>query len=89
MTLAAALVEAVSKITGYVGEEVVLRSGAAQSEVLHTIEWSILSNNTAIAIFSSDHKEVDLHHQFSGRLFLNVSSGKNHKLIYCLKMDST
>lgn len=76
MTLAAALVEALSTITGYVGDPVVLPSGAAQSETLTEIEWSILNNNTVIASYYGGKKKVEWFYQFTGRLSLNSSSGE-------------
>ncbi|XP_075884049.1 uncharacterized protein LOC142889289 [Nelusetta ayraudi] len=73
--LQAALVEALSTITGYVGDPVVLPSGAAQSETLTEIEWSILNNNTVIASYYGGKKKVEWFYQFTGRLSLNSSSG--------------
>lgn len=92
MTLAAALVQALSKITGYVGEAVVLPSGATQSETLREIEWSIFNNNTVIASYYGDKKKLEWFRQFTGRLSLNSSSGikaNKQKLIHCLRLDST
>lgn len=73
--LQAALVQALSKITGYVGEAVVLPSGAAQSETLREIEWSVFNNNTVIASYYDGKKKLEWFRQFKGRLSLNSFSG--------------
>lgn len=78
MTLAVALAGAQSettKITAYVGDPVVLPSGAAESETLQNIEWSIFLNNTMIATYSNNILNVEWFYRFESRLSLNSSSG--------------
>lgn len=79
MTLAVVLVGAqiqTTRITAHVGDTVVLPSGAAQSETMRSIEWTIFSNNTMIASYDSGDLNVKWFYQFIGRLRLNSSSGE-------------
>lgn len=56
-------------------DTVVLPSGAAASEVLTGIEWSIFPNNI-IATYSEAGVYVEWRNEFKGRLSLDASSGE-------------
>ncbi len=65
-----------SDVSGYLGDDVILPSGADKSWNLLKIEWSILSNNTKIATFRNKKPNTDRFYRYKGRLDLNTSSGK-------------
>lgn len=63
------------EISGYVGDDVTLPSGADPSWTLSGIEWSILSNNTWIATLQDKITNTERFHRYKGRLSLNTTSG--------------
>ncbi|XP_038587196.1 uncharacterized protein LOC119912200 isoform X2 [Micropterus salmoides] len=69
------LVQSLSEVSGYVGENVTLPSGADPSWQLATIDWSVFPNNTWIATYRSGKENIERLHQYTGRLSLNISSG--------------
>lgn len=70
------LVQSLSEVSGYVGENVTLPSGADPSWELATIDWSVFPNDTWIATYRSGKANIERLHQYTGRLSLNISSGK-------------
>lgn len=71
-----ALVESLTEVSGYLGDNVTLLSGADPSWTLSTIEWSIFPNNTWIATYRNGKKNIDRIDRYKRRLSLNTSSGK-------------
>nr|AIK29211.1 putative immunoglobulin superfamily protein [Oplegnathus fasciatus] len=73
--LQVALVESLTEVSGYLGDNVTLLSGADPSWTLSTIEWSIFPNNTWIATYRNGKKNIDRIDRYKRRLSLNTSSG--------------
>ncbi|KAI4808396.1 hypothetical protein KUCAC02_000458 [Chaenocephalus aceratus] len=63
------------EVTGYIGENATLLSGADPSRTLSTINWSIYTNNTYIATLSKGTIQLEWFDRYKGRLSLNNSSG--------------
>lgn len=76
------LVRALREVSGYVGDTVILSSGADPSWSLSKVEWSVFSNNTWIATYHKGKQSIEWFYQYKGRLSLSTS-GK--RLIYHLK----
>lgn len=64
-----------TEVTGYIGENVILISGADPNRTLSTINWSIYTNNTYIATLSKGTIQLEWFYRYKGRLSLNNSSG--------------
>ncbi|KAM8747657.1 T-lymphocyte surface antigen Ly-9 isoform 2-T2 [Acanthopagrus schlegelii] len=73
--LQAAMVESLIEVSGYLGDNVTLPSGAGASWNLSKIEWSILTNNTWIATYRSGRKNIERFYRYKGRLSLNTTTG--------------
>lgn len=71
------VVKSLHEVSGCIGGNVTLPSGADPSWILSKIEWSIFTNTTWIATFSTKTTNVDRWNQYKGRLTLNQNSGKN------------
>ncbi|XP_034086240.1 uncharacterized protein si:cabz01074946.1 isoform X1 [Gymnodraco acuticeps] len=63
------------EVTGYIGENATLLSGADLNRTLSTINWSIYTNNTYIATLSKGTIQLEWFDRYKGRLSLNNSSG--------------
>ncbi|XP_068163913.1 CD48 antigen isoform X2 [Antennarius striatus] len=68
-------VESLLEVSGYIGDNVSLPSGADPSWKLSKVEWSIFSNTTWIATFHRGKEITEHFYQYSGRLHLNSTSG--------------
>ncbi|KAM6894469.1 CD48 antigen isoform 2-T2 [Lycodopsis pacificus] len=68
-------VKSLTEVSGYLGDNVTLLSGADPSWTLSSIEWSIFPNNTWIATYRSGRKNIDRFARYKGRLSLNISTG--------------
>lgn len=75
LILHVALVESLRDVSGYLGDAVILSSGADRSWKLSSIEWSIFSNNTWIATHRGNRTNINRVDRYKGRLKLNISSG--------------
>ncbi|XP_037403375.1 T-lymphocyte surface antigen Ly-9-like isoform X2 [Pygocentrus nattereri] len=63
-----------TRVTGYIGQSVILKSGVDPSWKLERVQWSIYTNTTYIAIFENGKVETRSS-RYKGRLSLNESSG--------------
>ncbi|MEQ2279982.1 hypothetical protein AMECASPLE_014861, partial [Ameca splendens] len=63
------------KVSGYVGETIILPSGADPSWTLSRIDWSIFINTTWIATFDDEGINTDRRPEYKGRLKLDEHSG--------------
>ncbi|KAL7875660.1 hypothetical protein AOLI_G00106230 [Acnodon oligacanthus] len=63
-----------TRVTGYIGQSVVLKSGVDPSWTLQRFHWSIYTNTTYIVIFENDKVEIRSS-RYYGRLSVNKSSG--------------
>ncbi|XP_031706899.1 uncharacterized protein LOC116385515 [Anarrhichthys ocellatus] len=68
-------VKSLREVFGYLGDNVTLPSGADPSWKLSSMEWSIFPNNTWIATYRSEIKNIDRFAQYKGRLSLNITTG--------------
>ncbi|XP_068584320.1 CD48 antigen [Cebidichthys violaceus] len=73
--LQVAPVRSLREVSGYLGDNVTLLSGADPSWTLSSIKWSIFSNNTWIATYLIKRTNIDRVAQYKGRLGLNISTG--------------
>ncbi|KAM3590351.1 uncharacterized protein V6R79_008005 [Siganus canaliculatus] len=73
--LQAALVESLQEVSGFLGETVILPSGANTASPLTSIQWSIYSNITLIATYRSQKINTERFYRYKGRLSLNISTG--------------
>lgn len=76
----AAVAKSFREVSGYLGENITLPSGADPSWNLLRIEWSIFTNTTWIATYNNGEKNTRYIPQYAGRLTLSETSG-NRKLI--------
>lgn len=74
------MVESLKEVSGYLGDNVTLPSGADASWTLSKIEWSIFPNNTWIATYRDGKESIERFYRYKGRLSLNTTTGK--RLIY-------
>ncbi|XP_068163915.1 uncharacterized protein si:cabz01074946.1 isoform X4 [Antennarius striatus] len=72
-------VESLLEVSGYIGDNVSLPSGADPSWKLSKVEWSIFSNTTWIATFHRGKEITEHFYQYSGRLHLNSTSERLQK----------
>ncbi|XP_078131890.1 CD48 antigen [Sander vitreus] len=70
-----AVIESLREVSGYLGDNVTLSSGANPSWKLSSIEWSIFPNNTWIATYRNGNKNIERVDRYKGRVSLNTSSG--------------
>uniref|UniRef100_A0A3Q4FYY7 Ig-like domain-containing protein n=1 Tax=Neolamprologus brichardi TaxID=32507 RepID=A0A3Q4FYY7_NEOBR len=63
------------EVSGYLGENITLPSGADPSWNLLRIEWSIFTNTTWIATYNNGEKNTRYIPQYAGRLTLSETSG--------------
>lgn len=71
-----AMVESLKEVSGYLGDNVTLPSGADASWTLFKIEWSIFPNNTWIATYRGGKESIERFYRYKGRLSLNTTTGK-------------
>ncbi|XP_040886694.1 uncharacterized protein si:cabz01074946.1 [Toxotes jaculatrix] len=70
-----ALAEYLPGVSGYLGETIILPSGANSAWKLTKIEWSVFPNNTWIATYRNGTEKIGRIRQYKGRLGLSISSG--------------
>ncbi|XP_030287751.1 CD48 antigen isoform X3 [Sparus aurata] len=73
--LQVAMVESLKEVSGYLGDNVTLPSGADTSWNLSKIEWSIFPNNTWIATYRKGKESIERFYRYKGRLTLNTTTG--------------
>ncbi|XP_035771539.1 CD48 antigen-like [Neolamprologus brichardi] len=71
----AAVPKSFREVSGYLGENITLPSGADPSWNLLRIEWSIFTNTTWIATYNNGEKNTRYIPQYAGRLTLSETSG--------------
>ncbi|KAM9836341.1 uncharacterized protein ACBR49_018797 isoform 1-T2 [Aulostomus maculatus] len=67
--------EPIMAVSAYVGESVILPSGANPSWNLSSVRWSVYYNETWIATYHTGTKNLERFYRYTGRLHLNISSG--------------
>ncbi|KAI3376253.1 hypothetical protein L3Q82_016763, partial [Scortum barcoo] len=70
-----ALVESSNGVSGYLGDNITLPSGAKSPGNLSTIQWSIFPNTTWIATYDNGKKNINRIDRYKGRLSLDTTSG--------------
>ncbi|XP_073331118.1 CD48 antigen isoform X2 [Pagrus major] len=91
------LVESLKEVSGYLGDNVTLPSGADPSWTLSKIEWSIFPNNTWIATSRNGKKSIERFYRYKGRLSLDTTTGdltihnlnRQDTMEYSVDLDNT
>nr|XP_020444761.1 SLAM family member 5-like isoform X2 [Monopterus albus] len=73
--LQVALADPPKEVSGYIGNTIILPSGAEPPWTLRKIYWSIFTNNTWIATYYNKEENTERISQYKGRLSLNITSG--------------
>ncbi|KAF0029096.1 hypothetical protein F2P81_018201 [Scophthalmus maximus] len=75
LLLQVARAQPLAEVIGYLGDTIVLPSGADPSWNLSKIEWSTFSNTTWIATYRNGKKNIERIARYKGRLGLNSITG--------------